>query len=360
MTRYAAALAAVALSAAVRFALDPWLEHDAPLLVFLFGVSVAALHGGVAPGLLATGAGLLVGTFLFIEPRYAIVPRGDRDVVRIAVFAAEGALIAYLSGRLRASVLATQAAAEAVRQQNETLEAQVRARTAALLASNQSLERFAHVVTHDVRAPLTSIRGLAQILDEDYAPALPAEGRNYARRLAAAAQRLDALVTNLLTYARLDEGDAPLAPVSIDEAVGRIVERMRDEIAGSGADVVVKGPLGTVSGTDEALTLILSNLVANALKFVPRGAAPQVTLSSERRDAYLRITVADAGIGVDPEQQQRIFEPFVRLHDRSAYEGTGLGLALVARAVTRLGGRYGVEPGTGGGSRFWVELKALD
>jgi signal transduction histidine kinase len=341
---YVVATAAVLASALIRLALAPVLANEAPMLAFVFGVAISAMYGGFQPGIYATAASAVVGHYFFIAPRFEFsLALTTVEFARMGLFIFEGVVISYAGGR--------------VRREAEELEAEVRSRTTELERSNEALETFAHTISHDIRAPLRSIRGFAEIIEMDFAAQLPDEGREYTGRIAAAAHRLEALVNNLLAYTRLGRAEVLPDPVSLDRLADEVQKDLGDEIRHSQARVDVSTPLGSVVAHRETLGLVLTNLVSNALKYVPPGRPPIVQISTAQRDGAVRLSVRDNGIGVAPSDRARIFKPFERLHSRHVYAGSGLGLALVARGVERMGGRCGVESSSDG-SEFWVELPA--
>jgi signal transduction histidine kinase len=127
-----------------------------------------------------------------------------------------------------------------------------------------------------------------------------------------------------------------------------------------GAEIVIEAPLPPVMANPAALAQCLSNLLSNAVKFVPQGKPPAVRVSGERRGRFVRICVSDNGIGISQEGQTRLFGIFERLNNSAQFEGTGIGLAIVRRAVIRMNGRCGVKSRLGEGSQFWIELKAAE
>ncbi|MBC8449896.1 MAG: GAF domain-containing protein [Chloroflexi bacterium] len=246
---------------------------------------------------------------------------------------------------------------------------------------NVALETFTFSVSHDLRAPLRALQGFAAALQEDYAERLDAVGQDYAQRIVAAAQRMDTLIRDLLAYSRLSRVDIRLTSLSLQQVVAQALAQLETDIQEKGALVTVEEPLPEVLGHRATLVQVVVNLIANALKFVAPGVRPQVRIWAELRTAcgspiadtvstpqptvpqsairnpqWVRLWVEDNGIGIAPEHQQRIFRIFERLHGIEAHPGTGVGLAIVAKGVERIGGRVGVESEVGKGSRFWVEL----
>ena len=149
----------------------------------------------------------------------------------------------------------------------------------------------------------------------------------------------------------------PLAPVELDRLVEDIC-RDHPEFQLPQAQLAVDRPLGVVMGNEAYLTQSLTNLLGNAVKFVPAGRVPVLRIWTERRGSMVRVLLQDNGIGVPAEHHERIFRIFERLHPRGEFEGTGVGLAIVRRAVQRMNGTVGVISPAEGGSVFWLELPA--
>jgi PAS domain S-box-containing protein len=241
----------------------------------------------------------------------------------------------------------------ALRAYADRLEAQVAERTAELQTANAQLEAFAYSVSHDLRAPLRGMQGLAQALLEDYGAKLDAVGQDYARRIVQEAGLLDRLIQDLLGYSRLTRIEVSLEDVDLAEVVSAATHSLREEIAAAAARVDV-GRLPVVRGTRSILLQIVTNLLSNAVKF--GGVRPVVRVWADVASDTVRLWVEDHGIGISPQHHERIFRAFERLHGTEAYPGTGIGLAIVRRGAERIGGRAGVESDEGRGSRFWVEL----
>jgi PAS domain S-box-containing protein len=218
------------------------------------------------------------------------------------------------------------------------------------------LESLSYSVSHDLRAPLRAMLGVAEALAEDYKDKLDENGRDYIRRIATAARRLDMLMQDLLVYNRMGKDHKLPQACSLDQSVAEARANLEKEIKESGASIEVDAPLGTVSGYVSLLDMIVLNLISNALKFVPPGTKPKIRVRAEKDDGFVRLWVEDNGIGIHPDHYKLIFRVFERLHGTEQYPGTGIGLAIVRKGVDKMGGRVGVHSYPGDGSRFWIEL----
>lgn len=239
---------------------------------------------------------------------------------------------------------------------NEELELRVSKRTKELFETNQQLESFCYSIAHDLRGPLRAMCGLGALLRDDFAPVLGECGKDYVQRIINAGETMDRLIRDLLEYGRLNTVELTAGVVDADQALSNVLDRMQNEIREKKARIERKKKLPMIVGNTVALEAALANLLSNALKFVPEKTVPKVTIWPEEQDGQVRIWIADNGIGIEPKYQKKIFEVFQRLHTRCVYPGTGIGLAIVNRAIQRIGGTVGVESEPGNGSRFWIRL----
>jgi PAS domain S-box-containing protein len=240
---------------------------------------------------------------------------------------------------------------------NAELERRVQERTAELTELVTEMEAFSYSVSHDLRSPLRGIMGFAEALQEDYGKHLDGEGQALLGRIMRGAQRMNALINDVLAYSRVNRERIELAPVALQEVVAQVMQHA-PELQPPRANIRVPLDLPVVLGMEVFVTQVIANLLGNAVKFVPSERSPVVELSWERRGDKVRLWIADNGIGIKPEHRERLFGMFERLNASSRYEGTGMGLAIVRRAVMRMGGAVGVESEEGQGSRFWIELQA--
>lgn len=246
----------------------------------------------------------------------------------------------------------------ALRAYATTLEETVRQRTAALETANAQLESFAYSVSHDLRAPLRGMHGLAHALLEDYGPALDDRARDYASRIVSEAGLLDRLIQDLLAYSRLTRIDVALEAVDVRDVVDAALHQLDEDVRLTRARVDIAPGLPRVKANRAVLIQVLTNLISNAIKF--GGDAPTVRVRAQTVGDKTRIWVEDDGIGISPAHHDRIFRAFERLHGAETYPGTGIGLAIVHKGIERLGGRVGVESQEGHGSRFWFELRRAE
>jgi two-component system sensor histidine kinase/response regulator len=222
-----------------------------------------------------------------------------------------------------------------------------------LRASNRELEAFSYSVSHDLRGPLRAITGFSDVLLKDYLEHIgDEEGRDFLRRIAAGARQMDALIQDLLSFSRLGRERISITAVDIKG----IVADAREVLNGVQADITADEAFPQAMGHRTLLGQVFSNLLSNAVKFVEPETRPQVRIRAEVHGERVRVWVEDNGIGIAPEFHERIFRVFERLHPGGGYPGTGIGLAIVRRAMERMGGKCGVDSAPGKGSRFWIEL----
>lgn len=223
---------------------------------------------------------------------------------------------------------------------------------ALLERSNADLEQFAYVASHDLQTPLRNIGSFAQLVNHRYGAQLDEDGREFLKFIVDGAQHMSGLVRDLLGYARVSNQGRSLVPVSAAEVVAAVLGRLRDEVSENAAEIDV-GPLPEILADMGQLEQLFQNLIENALKYRRPDVAPCIRLWAEPAGSGMwRFCVADNGIGIDSEYFEKIFEIFQRLHPVGRYPGTGIGLALCRRIVTRMGGEIGVRSQPGQGTTF--------
>ena len=247
-------------------------------------------------------------------------------------------------------------AEESIKEMNQELETRVQRRTAALQESKEQMEAFSYTVAHDLRAPLRGMQGFAHALMDDYRSKLDEQAVDYLRRIMSSAERMDALIQDLLEYSRLSGSELTFRSVPVADVVQNALERHAADIQKTRAEVQVQLEHGFVKAHPATLENAMCNLVANALKFSRPGIPPKLIIRAIDQGEFVQISVQDNGIGIAPEHHGRIFRVFERLHGEQAFPGTGIGLAIVKKGVERMGGRVGVASESGEGSLFWIEL----
>lgn len=253
--------------------------------------------------------------------------------------------------------MATQVAFALERQRNaEALEALVDERTTSLRKAVAQMHEFSYSVSHDLRAPVRAMRGYAAAVLEDYGDRLDDQGRALLARIQGNGDRMDRLIQDLLTYSRLTS-PVKVEPVSLEKLFHE-VRQQYPAMQPERADIEISEPLPTVLGHEPSLTQVVSNLLSNAVKFVAPGVRPRVVITAEQVNGSVRVSFRDNGIGISPQHQSRLFGMFERIHPDKYYEGTGIGLAIVRKAMERMNGSAGVQSHGYDGSTFWIEIPA--
>jgi PAS domain S-box-containing protein len=254
---------------------------------------------------------------------------------------------------LKAAEQALQEARRQLAEANAFLEQQVQQRTSKLRETVVELEHMSYSIMHDMRAPLRAITAYSELIEADPATRLGPDSREFLARAKTAAHRMDELIRDVLNYSHLVQQGLEIHPVNVAELLRGIIETY-PAFQPPKVRIRLAPDLPRVFGNEAALTQCFSNLLDNAVKFVRPGERPQIEIKSEAHDGRARILVEDNGIGVPRDLQERIFGIFQR--GSNAYEGTGIGLAIVRKAAERMGGKAGVDSEPGQGSRFWLEL----
>jgi signal transduction histidine kinase len=260
--------------------------------------------------------------------------------------------------------------------QAANLERQVAERTFTLSETVAELEGFSYSIAHDMRAPLRGMQGFARILIDDYSERMDPRALDYLARIAGSASRMDHLIQDALNYTRVLRGDAALVPVDLSRFVPDLIAAYPD-FQPPKIRVQIDGCLPTVLGHEGFLTQCISNLLSNAVKFVAPGVTPNVRIWSEAgpaastespfafssteigsaTTAMVRVWFEDNGIGVATKDRARVFRMFDRINPSEDFGGTGVGMAIVRKAVDRMGGTIDFESKPGCGSKFRIDLK---
>jgi PAS domain S-box-containing protein len=245
---------------------------------------------------------------------------------------------------------------EALRRLNSELERRVAERTKQLESVNQELESFSYSVSHDLKAPLRGIDGYSQLLEKDYRDRLDNDGRLFIRNIRASAAQMHQLIEDLLNYSRMERRALQSVSVDLSGLVQAVVAERTAEFRREGVELTLELPQLQVHADRDGLALVLRNLLENALKFSRRGKEPAVQISARDETGRVILSVSDNGIGFDMKFHDRIFDIFQRLQRAEDYPGTGVGLALVRKAMQRMEGRVWAESSPGAGATFFLEI----
>jgi signal transduction histidine kinase len=337
---YAVATTTILLLVPPGFPLFELFQHRFPLQYFLLGVAFAAWNGGLGPGLLATGLGVLAGQLLFLPGRGQGLPTDAFDAARILIYLAIGLTISVFS--------------EISRRRGERLQE-------ALTAKQQ----FVANMSHELRTPLNSVLGNAELLQRYDAE--PEERQEIIEAIVRNSQSLRRLTEDVLDLAKVDAGRLQIvvSGVSPRDLLAEVVQLFKAQAAEKGLalklDVNPSVP-AEVQTDPERLRQILINLVGNAVKFTDRGQVAVMTAPAET-GRYLEIRIADTGIGIAADVQARLFQPFYQadMSTTRRFGGTGLGLALSRHLARALGGDIKIEHSAlGAGSVFVVSVPVRD
>jgi PAS domain S-box-containing protein len=262
--------------------------------------------------------------------------------------------VSYAVERKKSALALTEAKRQ-LEEHTRNLERAVAERTAKLRESIEELESFSYSLSHDMRAPLRAITSFSEILELRFAEQLGRDGKELLDRVISSAARLDRLIRDVLAYSSVTLAPIERAQLDPEKLIRQIIDE-HPAFQQPAAQIEIRTPLLTFLGNEASLTQCIYNLLSNAIKFVPKGTKPYIQIWTEPFENYVRLWVEDNGIGIPAEAKDRMFLMFQRFHRSTEYEGTGIGLAIVRKAVERMGGKVGVESQPGQGSRFWLLL----
>jgi light-regulated signal transduction histidine kinase (bacteriophytochrome) len=243
------------------------------------------------------------------------------------------------------------------RSQIEWVNEQLKVQADELTRSNRDLEQFAYVASHDLQEPLRKVASFCQLLQRRYAGQLDERADQYIAFAVDGAQRMQRLINDLLAFSRIGRITAGFTEVDLDRVLSEVAAQLEGR-AGEDAEITWT-ELPTVEGEEPLLTTLFINLIGNSLKFRRPGVTPVVRITAERHDMEWRLTVRDNGIGIESEFADKVFVIFQRLHARDAYEGTGIGLAIVKKIVEYHGGRIWLDPDVSEGTSINFTLPVL-
>ncbi len=294
-----------------------------------------------------------------VSPQRSILPYGALII---------GFIVAGLLGLVTWLMQQAAERSRAIQRANESLQVEVAQRrrteaeliqsTRALERSNRSLQDFAYVASHDLKAPLVSLQGLAAMLKDDAANKLDGDARLYLDRIVANATKMRNLLDDLLELARVGREDTPVSAVDLDNIINGVTDQLHQILAERSAEVIVTEPLPTVAANPVRLHQVFANLIDNALKYTPLDRRPRIEIGAVDTGETWQISVRDNGAGIPPEHRDKIFTMFQRLPKGRAMNptGTGMGLAIISRIVEANGGRCWIADSDEGGTIFCLTL----
>ncbi len=239
---------------------------------------------------------------------------------------------------------------------NVELEERVTDRTSALAAKTRELETFAYSVAHDLKAPLRGIDGYSRLLLEDYTNKLDEDGRGFLHTIRSSTNEMSQLIEDLLAYSRLERQEMTSRKIELRPFIESLIEKKRIELGERKVEVTLNVNGCAVVADADGLAQALRNYLDNAVKFTGDASEPHIEIGTEETEKDCRLWVRDNGVGFDMKHHDKIFEIFTRLHHEREYAGTGIGLAIVRKAVERMNGRVWAESSPGMGATFYLEI----
>lgn len=296
------------------------------------------------------GFGVIVTITITLAAQNADYSQFRPEATVPTIMAIFGALITFLTTVL---VLIGARAEERAESRAALMTEQLSEREHDLLQSNRELERFATVAAHDLQEPLRTILTFVSLIERKHGQSMEGEALSYLLRVSGAAQRMRALIEDLLIYARIGQEERQFESVNLADVVAEAIANLDSLIIESDGRIEVR-ELPTVRGNRRALAQLFTNLLANALKY--RLSEPRIVISAQKKQDEWVIAVADNGQGIDPANHEKIFELFRRLEPGGGAAGTGLGLSICGRVVDVHGGRIWVKSTVGQGATFYFTL----
>lgn len=303
----------------------------------------------------------LISAVASVDPQVGAVVMTGHGTVDTAVQAMRGGALDYIlkpfSLHTVRPVISRALNVLALRRENAALQESERRRAEELAAAFRDLEAFSYSVSHDLRAPLLFVKDFAQRLHDDFGEQLGEEGRRIAQVIHDGSRSMDEMIVGLLAFSRSTRQALRMAPLDMAAIVRAAVAEARAVHNASAARIEV-APLPPAQGDSTVMRHVWSNLIGNALKFSAGHAAPQIRIDGNLEGAEAVYSIEDNGVGFDMQYADRLFGVFKRLHAAHEYPGTGVGLAIVHRIVTRHGGRIWAHSRPGEGARFQFTLPA--
>ncbi len=375
--RYAFAIAATLVAFGVRFLLDPYAKDRYPNAMVVPAITLVAWFGGFGPSFLTFVAGFLLCNWFFIAPRHSFTPNGTTNLIGNLSYLFVSLSIIFFGrhmhlARRRANanahkaighqkqleleVLDRKRAEEEVRRLNTDLERRVQQRTAELQASNEELESFTYSVSHDLRAPLRHVDAYAQMLEEEFGTQLAPEAQNFVKKIRQGSHNMRQLVDDLLNLSHIGKTELNRRETPLNPLVEEVVNDLKPETASRHIEWAV-GELPLAECDPGLMKQVFVNLIANAVKYTRPRADAKIEVGQMQKNGETAVFVRDNGVGFNMKYVNKLFGVFQRLHRSEEFEGTGVGLATVARIVRKHGGRAWAEAELNKGATFYFTVE---
>jgi signal transduction histidine kinase len=374
--RYTFAIAAAIVAFLIRLLLDPYAGDKFANAMVVPAITLVAWFGGVGPSLVTCLAGFLLCNWFFVAPRHSFAPNGTVNLLGHISYVFVSLSIIFFGrhmhlARSRADASARKAiehqkqleqevldrkrAEEEVRLLNASLEKRVQQRTAELVATNEELESFTYSVSHDLRAPLRHVDAYAQMLEEEFGPQLPPEAQNYAKKIRQGSQNMRQLVDDLLNLSHIGKTELNRRQTALKPLVEEVVNDLKPEIDSRHIDWKL-GELPLAECDPGLMKQVFVNLIANAVKYTRPRPEASIEVGQVQSNGETAVFVRDNGVGFNMKYVNKLFGVFQRLHRSEEFEGTGVGLATVARIVRKHGGRVWAEAELNKGATFYFTV----
>jgi signal transduction histidine kinase len=327
---------------------ERWLEAVVPaLLIVIMTIVAISSTATLTPRVVWVSASLFIVFAIILGAREAWIQNESQLLTDKLVTANE---------QLQQANVELRHSEARYRDLTTALEQRVGERTTELKRAYDELEGFSYAVAHDLKAPLRAINGFAHLFEQEMQGELTDRAREHLARIRNGSVKMATLIDDLLSYSHIDRRGLQSSVVSVPTLVDQVMSPYQDEIHRRGIALVVVVEPMTVRVDASGLALALRNLVENALKYTRDTDNPRIAVVCRRKDGGVLLAVTDNGIGFDMQYHDHIFKLFQRLHRDDQYPGTGIGLALVRKAIERLGGKVWAESKAGEGSTFTIEL----
>ncbi|HEY0684354.1 MAG TPA: ATP-binding protein [Steroidobacter sp.] len=327
---------------------ERWLEAVMPALLIVIMVAVAlSSTATLTPRVIWLSASIFILFAVILGAREAWIQNESQQLTDQLVTANQ---------QLQDANVELRHSEARYRELTTVLEQRVGERTTELKRAYEELEGFSYAVAHDLKAPLRAINGFAHLFEQELQGQLTDRAREHLSRIRNGSLKMSTLIDDLLSYSHIDRRGMQASVVSLPSLVDQVLSPYQDEVQRRGIVLTVVVEPMTVRVDASGLALALRNLVENALKYTRDTKSPRVAVVCRRKDGGVSLAVTDNGIGFDMQYHDHIFKLFQRLHRDDQYPGTGIGLALVRKAVERLGGRVYAQSKPGEGATFTIEL----